>query len=50
MKKTEHKNRIKIQNKIFLKDWHKLHPDEKPASSDMYFVDLSNVFLEMMGF
>ena len=38
--------KIKIKDKIFLKDWIKLHPDNMRVDSDTYFIQLSNRFLE----
>jgi len=38
----------KYKNRIFHQEWQNLHPHSKPASSDFYFVKLSNTFLEMV--
>jgi len=38
----------KIKNRISHQEWIKLHPHNKPASSDSYFVKLANHFLDLI--
>ena len=38
----------KAKPKIFHQEWQELHPYKDPASSDFYFVKLSNTFLDMI--
>ena len=38
----------KAKQKIFHSEWQKIHPFSRQASSDFYFVNLANRFLEMV--
>ena len=42
--------KIKIKDKIYLNDWLKLHPNKMQVSSDIYYINLSNRFLEKIDF
>lgn len=40
----------KLRNKLFMQDWMKLQPYNKPASEDSYFLGLANEMLELIDY